>query len=67
MSKAVYLHYKQGKGAPFELLRWSMAERFGWTLDYIDSLTIKDIEQLFQVDDGRGKARGEKNPKRGRR
>jgi len=34
-----------------------MAERFGWTLEYIDSLPLGDIHEMMQVDDGRRSAR----------
>jgi hypothetical protein len=37
--------------------RWALAERFGWTLDYIDSLSVADWHELIQVDDGKKKAR----------
>ena len=48
---------KYGEDAPFELVRWQMAERFGWTLEYIDSLPIGEVHQMMQVDHGRVKAR----------
>jgi len=35
-----------------------MAERFGWTLDYIDSLPLAELHQFIQIQDGRSKARG---------
>ena len=38
-----------GPAPVFELMRWSMAERFGWTLDYIDSLSMADIHEFFQM------------------
>jgi hypothetical protein len=47
-----------GEPAPLELLRWSMAERFHWTLETIDRLSIADWHEFLQVDDGRSKARG---------
>lgn len=49
--------FKWGASAPFEVIRWQMAERFGWTLEYIDALKIGDIHELIQVDDGKAKAR----------
>lgn len=42
---------------PFELLRWSLAERFGWTLEEIDALSMSDLEEFLQIEDGRSKAR----------
>jgi hypothetical protein len=32
-------------------------ERFGWTLEYVDALKLKDFHELMQVDDGKAKAR----------
>jgi hypothetical protein len=37
--------------------RWRLAERFGWTLSYIDSLSVADWHELQQVDDGIAKAK----------
>ncbi len=41
---------------PFELLRWDLAEQFKWSLEYVDSLSLKEIEEYMQIRDGRGKA-----------
>ena len=38
-------------------MRWTIAERFGWTLEYIDSLPISELFDWFQIEDGRDKAR----------
>lgn len=41
-----------------EFRRWQFAERFGWTLDYIDTLTLADFDdfdQYLQVLDGMNK------------
>ena len=37
-------------------MRWELAERFGWTLEYIDALKLGDLHEYIQVVDGRGKA-----------
>jgi len=34
-----------------------MAERFGWTLEYIDALSLADFYEFLQVDEGRAKAK----------
>jgi len=34
-----------------------LAERFHWTLDYIDNLPLSDLRELAQVDEGRAKAK----------
>jgi hypothetical protein len=46
-------------------LRWNLAERFGWTLSEIDGLSMADLRNFFQIEDGRGKARNEMKPKAG--
>lgn len=33
-----------------------LAERFGWTLEYVDSLSEKDFVSILSVLDGRAKA-----------
>lgn len=45
-----------------EMMRWEMVERFHWTLADVDALTLEDLHELIQIDDGRAKARskGEK-------
>jgi hypothetical protein len=37
-------------------IRWSLAEKFGWTLEYIDNLSLGDIYDYYQLQDGRNKA-----------
>jgi len=41
---------------PWEGFRVMLAERFGWTLEYIDSLSEKDFVSILAVLDGRAKA-----------
>ena len=36
----------------FEQVRWQIAEKFGWTLEYIDSLALSDVHEYLQVQDG---------------
>jgi hypothetical protein len=38
------------------LTRWQLARETGWTLEYIDSLTLPDISQYLSVMDGIQKA-----------
>jgi hypothetical protein len=54
----VYLAIKHGAPAPLELTIWTLAERFGWTLDYIESLPLARLHEFYQIEDGRAKARG---------
>jgi hypothetical protein len=57
LSKRVFLHlYEPGNyPPPLELMRWNLADRFHWTLDVIDALSMSDMHELVQVDDGKGK------------
>lgn len=41
---------------PLEFWRWEMAERFGWTLEYIDAMSVEDLHQYLQITDAKGKA-----------
>ena len=41
---------------PFELVRWQMAEKFHWTLEYIDGLSMDTLAEYFQIVDGMNKA-----------
>jgi hypothetical protein len=43
------------KAPPYELIRWQFAQRFGWSLEYIDSLTLADIDEYYEVMDGHAK------------
>jgi hypothetical protein len=49
------MHYIGREGRPFEDMRWELAEKFGWTLEYIDSLKLGDMHEYIQIMDGRGK------------
>jgi hypothetical protein len=35
---------------------WNMAERFGWSLEYIEGLSLAKLHELAQIDGGRAKA-----------
>jgi hypothetical protein len=39
------------------MVRWSIAERFGWTLEYVDTLALSEVHEWLQIEDGRSKAR----------
>jgi hypothetical protein len=45
------------------MLKWKLAERFGWTLAEVDALTVENMHEFIQIEDGRGKAREEMKPK----
>jgi hypothetical protein len=38
------------------MLRWSLAEKFGWSLEYVDNLSMADIHDWIQIEDGRARA-----------
>lgn len=42
---------------PIEKFRWELVEKFGWTLDVIDALEMKDLHEYLQVQDGIAKSR----------
>jgi hypothetical protein len=48
---------RHGAPVPFEYTRWQMAERYGWTLEYIDGMSVDTLHEWYQVEDGKGKAR----------
>jgi hypothetical protein len=52
----VYRALAVGEEMPDEVIRWELAERFGWTLDYIDSLTLHDFLEYVTIQDGKGHA-----------
>jgi len=58
LARRVYLHLKGGEPAPSELVIWTIAERFGWTLDYVESLPLGRLCEYYQIADGRTKAGG---------
>jgi hypothetical protein len=33
-----------------------MAERFGWTLEYVEELPMRRLHEWLQIEDARGKA-----------
>ena len=40
---------------PYAYWRWQIARETGWSLEYIDNLTLADWEEFWQVRDGTGK------------
>ena len=42
---------------PVEDFEWTLAERFGWTLEYIQALPEARIRQYVEIERGRGMAR----------
>jgi hypothetical protein len=50
------MHLKFSEAPPWELLRWTLAENYGWTLEYIDALSVATIHQWIQIEDGKAKA-----------
>ena len=51
---------------PPEYFIWQLAERFGWTLEYIEAMPLARWHELIQVDDGKAKAKGSLFAKRGK-
>lgn len=40
------------------LTKWRLVKLTGWTLDYIDSLSLGRLYECVQIEDGINKARG---------
>jgi len=41
---------------PFEYWRWELVKTTGWTLEYIDALSLADLHEFLKVRDGKAKA-----------
>ena len=41
---------------PLEYWRWELARTFGWSLEYIDGLSLADLFEYWQIEDGINKA-----------
>jgi len=39
-------------------MKWRVVKLTGWTLDYIDSLSIGRLYEFLQIEDGMTKAKG---------
>jgi hypothetical protein len=50
------VYHDAGALAPQELITWDLAERFGWTLDYIEDLSMARLHEWAQIVAGRNKA-----------
>jgi len=48
----VYNALAHNESQPFELIEWKMAEKFGWSLEYIESLPLSRIHEYLQIEDG---------------
>jgi hypothetical protein len=35
-----------------------MAQKFGWTLEYVDNLSMADLHEYWQIQDAKAKATG---------
>ena len=46
------------------MTKWELAEKFGWTFEYIDSLSVADWQDYRMIELGKNKARMEKNKAR---
>jgi len=43
-----------------------LARTTGWTLEYIDSISMADLHEYWQIIDGENKARNDMRPKKGK-
>ena len=53
----MFKHLKYRAGAPLRYIYWTLAERTGWTLEYIESLPLGVLHEWMQIMDARGKAK----------
>jgi hypothetical protein len=56
LSQQVYLALRFGAPPPPEYWRVALCERFGWTLEYVDNLSMADVVEVLAVLDGMEKA-----------
>ena len=47
---------KFGANMPWAYWVWKLAETTGWTLEYIEGLSMERIHEWLQIVDARGKA-----------
>ncbi|MDD3948751.1 MAG: hypothetical protein PHT43_04740, partial [Anaerolineaceae bacterium] len=53
----VYMAAVKKQGLPWEYWRWELVKETGWTLEYVDALSVADMNEWLQVRDGMSKAR----------
>ena len=46
-----------GAPAPQEWMVWQLAEKFGWTLEYVEGLPLAKLHEWMQIADAQAKAR----------
>ena len=44
-------------GMPHEFWKWELIRETGWSLEYVDALTVADFNEWVQVRDGVSKGR----------
>jgi hypothetical protein len=54
----VFLAARFGAEMPLEAVRVILAREFGWTLEYVDSLDVEDVQDVMAVLDGLARASG---------
>ncbi len=48
-----------GQPAPLALVVWEMAEHFGWTLEYVENLSLARLYEWVAVANARAKGQDE--------
>ena len=56
VGKATYFHLKANAGAPQRYIVWMLAETTGWSLEYIESLSVARLHEWLAIRDARAKA-----------
>lgn len=57
MSQRVYMGLVWDEPIPDEYVTWQMAERFGWSIEYIEGLPEARWREFFAVEEGKAMAR----------
>ena len=52
----MYVALRMGVDMPMEYYRWELARECGWTLEYIDNLSMQDFQNWIQIRDAKVKA-----------
>jgi hypothetical protein len=53
----VYIGETFGGSVPLVVILWQIAERFGWSLEYVESLPMSRLAEYEQIEDGRAHSR----------
>lgn len=52
----VYQASKFGEPAPYEMIVWDLVFRTGWTIEYIENMSVARLDEYIQICEGYQKA-----------